>query len=245
MNVPQSPLASDTESDLDSNAPQQEPSQRLRFQLGTRWILAEGTICDHHPNVVHCRVLPNSLLDRVLWLLRFLPTPLRACVQSRWPERILPPNIVLKRQKIDWVDEFDNELAIYRRLAPLQGTVIPVCYGEAKCPATESTGTRALVLSDVGGIGLDEPAAGGLETEHVESMLMESLQALTSLGVVHDDAKLDNYRLVGDRIVVIDFDSSDILQSGDDDVDLYVKSDAKFATRLYWQSYGGKRPKLM
>ncbi|KAL2262683.1 hypothetical protein VTK26DRAFT_436 [Humicola hyalothermophila] len=72
-----------------------------------------------------------------------------------------------------------------RQLAPVQGQVVPVCYGEASCAATEDTGPRALVLSDIGGIGL--------------------------LGVTHDDGKLDNYRLVGenrDRVMVIDFDSS-------------------------------------
>lgn len=29
-------------------------------------------------------------------------------------------------------------------------------------------------------------------------MLLESLQALTNLGVAHDDSKLDNYLIVGD-----------------------------------------------
>jgi len=30
-----------------------------QFQLGTRRVFAEGTICDHHPNVMHLRVLPK------------------------------------------------------------------------------------------------------------------------------------------------------------------------------------------
>lgn len=122
---------------------------------------------------------------------------------------------MLKRQKKGWGEEFESEKAVYQRLAPLQGTVIPSYYGEAECPATNYTAGRALVFSSVGGIGLYEDAAGGLDTEHVESMLLDSLHSLASLGVAHDDSKLDNYRLVGDRIMVIDFDSSYILEDGD------------------------------
>jgi hypothetical protein len=163
---------------------------------------------------------------------------------TRWPEWFLPPKIVLKRQKVGWDEEFDNEKAIYQRLSPLQGTVVPVCYGEAVCPATETTTSRALVLSDVGGIGLYEDAAGGMETEHVEAMLVESLQALANLGVAHDDSKLDNYRLVGDKIIAIDFDSSYIMDR-DEDPEFHARCDAKFATRLYWQVHGGTQPKYL
>lgn len=110
-------------------------------------------------------------------------------------------------------------------------------------PATEAAGTRALVLSDVGGIGLYEDAAGGRQTEDIEGMLLHSLRTLTKLGVTHDDSKLDNYRIVGDRIMVLDFDSSYILK--DEDPQFYAKKDATFATELYWLAHGGAKPKLM
>jgi hypothetical protein len=89
-----------------------------------------------------------------------------------------------KRQRRDLDEEFDNEKAIYQQLAPLQGTVVPVCYGEASCPATKETGTRALVLLHADGVGLNEEAAGGMEREKVETMLMASLLAMSSLGVI-------------------------------------------------------------
>lgn len=56
-------------------------------------------------------------------------------------------------------------------------------------------------------------------------MLVEALRALTSPGVTHDDAKLDNYRLVGERIMVIDFDSSYIMTT-DEDPEYNARSDA-------------------
>ncbi|KAK1749606.1 hypothetical protein QBC47DRAFT_354831 [Echria macrotheca] len=243
MDVPEFPLRSNPESNPDPAREQKRNEISLRFQLGTRRILAKGSICDHHPNVVHLRVLPNCL-DWLLWpLLHLLPAPLRDMLRSSWPEWFLPPKVVLKRKKKGWDAEFENEKAIYQQLVPLQGTVVPICYGEADCPATESTETRALVLSDIGGIGLYEDAASGLDTEHVESMLLQSLRALASLGVIHDDSKLDNYRIVGDRIMVIDFDSSYITESGD--TESYAKNDAKFATELYWLAHGGTKPKLI
>jgi predicted Ser/Thr protein kinase len=77
-------------------------------------------------------------------------------------------------------------------------------------------------------------------------MLLEALLALTSLGVTHDDSKLDNFRLVGDRdrIMVIDFDSSYIMAETDDP-EVNARSDANFAAEQYWLAHGGRRPKLM
>ncbi|KAK3364450.1 hypothetical protein B0T25DRAFT_587731 [Lasiosphaeria hispida] len=124
-----------------------------------RCVLAEGTIRNHHPIVVHLRVLLNCS-DRFLWLLRLLPMPLRNMLYGR------------------------------------NGSYLPRL-GQSS-PSTTAKRIATLVLSDIEGIGLYEDAAGGLETEHVESMLLESLQALTNLGVAHDDSKLDNYLIVGD-----------------------------------------------
>ncbi|KAK4155047.1 hypothetical protein C8A00DRAFT_32132 [Chaetomidium leptoderma] len=203
--------------DLDP-APEREADEvtlEQRFRLGTRTVTATGTVCHHHRNVVHLRVLP-SWLDGLLWPLRLLPETLRSMLHSRWPEWFLPAaRIVLKRQKAGWDEEFDNERAVYQqRLGP------------AECPVTAATGPRALVLSDIGGIGLH-------------------WRALTNLGVTHDDSKLDNFRLVADRtrIMVIDFDSSYVMTT--DDPEFNATSDAKFATEQYWLVHGGRKPKLL
>ena len=55
-------------------------------------------------------------------------------------------NIILKVQKSGWDEEFDTEKAAYEKLKRLQGRVIPICYGQA-----QYEGTRALILSDIGG----------------------------------------------------------------------------------------------
>lgn len=114
----------------------------------------------------------------------------------------------MKREKVNWTEEFDNEKEMYRALAPIQGVFVPKYYGEVECPRTETTGSRALILSDIGGIPLQDEAAGSLEYEQLSDMLWRSLRAVAELGVEHDDVKLDNYVLVGDTIMLIDFDSS-------------------------------------
>src|SRR3569833_1443335 len=91
----------------------------------------------------------------------------------------------------------------------MQKRYVPKYYGEVECPKAERTGTRALILSYVDGIPLsDEDKAGYLELDHLEDILWESIRAVADLNVKHDDLRLDNYILAGDRIVLIDFDSS-------------------------------------
>ncbi|GAB1318830.1 hypothetical protein MFIFM68171_09040 [Madurella fahalii] len=188
--------------------------------MGKRRISGLGTLCGHHRNVVHLQILPTAFDRLVFWLLQLLPVALCIIIQSWFPEWFLPSRIVLKRQKKGGDDELDNEKAIYQALAPVQGKVVPVCYGEAECTETEMTGTRALVLSDVEGVSLHEDDARGLDVAQLEGMLSEPFRALAELKVSHDDYKLDNYRLVGDRIMIID-------------PDFVTFRSVKFVSRLY------------
>jgi hypothetical protein len=180
---------------------------------------------------MHLQIVPTAFDRVVTWMLHLLPVAVCAMVKSRCPEWFLPPRIVLKRQKKGWDEEFDNEKAIYKTLTPVQGSAVPICYGEAACAETETTGTRALVLSDIGGVSLHEDAARGLEVAQLEKMLSEPFRALASLKVAHDDYKLDNYRLVENKIIVIDFDSSYIFET--EDPEFVTFRSVKFVSRLY------------
>jgi predicted Ser/Thr protein kinase len=162
-----------------------------------------------------------------------LPIALSNIVKDSYPEWFLPARIVLKRQKRGWEEEFDNEKAIYQALAPIQGKVVPVCYGEAQCSETETTGPRALVLSDIGGVSLSDSAAQGLGISELEKMLEESFRALSGCKVAHDDRNLDNYRLVDRKsIMIIDFDSSYVLDA-DEDPDFVTFCSVRFVSRYY------------
>jgi hypothetical protein len=136
--------------------------------------------------------LPNVML-------RFL-TPL-------FPRWVLPQTFILKKQKPDWDEEFENEKRMYAKLSTLQGSTIPVCFGEASVE-----GHRALVLSDVGPISLCDPPALRRERSDILPMVDDALRALTRLGIDHDDIKLDNFHLVstprGDKVMIVDLESA-------------------------------------
>jgi len=110
---------------------------------------------------------------------------------SSFPEWVLPNRIVLKRQKKGWDEEFDDEIVNYEKFKPLQGVVIPVCYGQ-----TEYRGVRALVLSDIGGACVAAPEGAILTEKVMRGLFDQALRALAELGATHDDLKLDNFHLV-------------------------------------------------
>ena len=121
------------------------------------------------------------------------------------------------------------ELETYEKLQPLQGDVIPVFYGQI-----EYDGAPAIILSDIGGYCLATPEGTILEPEDLRPLLHVALSALSSLGVSHDDIKLDNFRLVGnnDKVMVVDFET---VTTGltDDEFAFMANSNANRLTRSY------------
>lgn len=203
--------------------------------------MARGIPCSHHGNVVFLEVLP-SIFNQVLGLIRHLPDTWQSWLESRLPELFLPHKLVLKREKVNWEDEFDNEVRVYHALTPVQGRVVPRCYGQVKCPRTARTGARALLLSDIGGMTLDRKATRSIGMERLEDMLWVALRALAALGVGHDDYKLTNYRLVGDKVMVIDFDSSYLFEAGEDNPELVAESGVEFVARMYHNAHADWTP---
>jgi hypothetical protein len=125
--------------------------QRVRF--GSRSIGVIGAPTDRdHLNVLRLRVRHSILQLAIQTLVGWLPLSLRSWVRSAFPEWFLPEKIVLKKQKSGWEDELDTEKATYEKLRCLQGLVIPTCYGQL-----QYEGSRALVLSDIGGACVAEP----------------------------------------------------------------------------------------
>ncbi|KJZ78426.1 hypothetical protein HIM_02464 [Hirsutella minnesotensis 3608] len=177
-------------------------SETVTFRFRTRLITAAAAIHSNiHPNVTLLHVLP-SITERVVrTIVRLLPSPLRARFEKSFPEWNLPLRLVLKRYKEGWDQEFDTEKATYQKVKPLQGTVIPVCYGELKYK-----GTRALLLSDIGGENLATPQGALLEVMDFRRMLHDAYSALAQFGVMQDDVKLDNFHVIGDKIMIVDLE---------------------------------------
>ncbi|KAJ2893944.1 hypothetical protein MKZ38_008067 [Zalerion maritima] len=156
--------------------------------------------CEHH-HVLRLNIC-RSRTDRIIVrFLRWLPSPLQCAIRKFWPGYFLPGNIVLKKLKPQWDVEFDNEIAMYQRLRPLQGRVIPVYYGEARCE-----GVRAIILQDIHGVppfGQQKPY---ITADEFRRKLEVAYQELCTFGVITDDDKLANTILVDDKVMLVDLE---------------------------------------
>ncbi|KAK5998382.1 hypothetical protein PT974_00761 [Cladobotryum mycophilum] len=188
------------------------PSRTIHFWFRTRRITGVGFPPDRvHSHVVRLRIQPSRLDRFVIGFLSLFPTRVVHSYLERWlPEWFLPPAIVVKSEKPDWEDEFDDEVALYNRLSSLQGTVIPYYYG-----TTRLGGVRTHILSDIGGVSLPLKGASGIDDPTFRKMLLRALGAIALQGFVHDDLKLDNFHLVGDKIMVLDLEQVEFVESLD------------------------------
>ncbi|KAI1818945.1 hypothetical protein F4861DRAFT_534839 [Xylaria intraflava] len=193
---------SDCEGGENANRPTL-PTKTIYFRFRSRILSATATQVDGvHANVLRLQINHSYLALAVRALLDACPSGVQTWFRSRFPEWCLPTTIIFKKEKEHWNEEFDTERAAYDKLRCLQGLVIPVLYGQI-----EYDGTRALLLSDVGGQSLAEPEA--ILPEHqLRPLVDQAFQALAELRFTHDDLKLDNFRLVngGTAIMVVDLE---------------------------------------
>jgi hypothetical protein len=184
-----------------------------------------------HRHVLRVRI-HSTFLDRAIqFLLSLAPRPLACWVQDWFPEWCLPERIVFKKQKEGWDEEFDQEKVAYAKLRPIQGITIPRFYG-----AITYNGTRAIILSDIGGACVASPEGAVLDEKDFHQLLYKALTTLTGLGVSHDDSKLDNLHLVTedgkDKIMMVDLERVD-MDLSEDDFAFAAYSKADFLTRQY------------
>ncbi len=126
---------------------------------------------------------------------------MQAWFESSFPEWTLPPQLILKKQKKNWEEEFEAEKAVYAKLRPLQGTVVPKLFGEV-----QYDNTRALLMSDIGGVCLAAPEGGMLELDEFRRLIRQALTTLSRFGVLQDDTKLDNFHLTDGKVMVVDLE---------------------------------------
>lgn len=131
-------------------------------------------------------------------------------------EWFLPDHAILKIQKQDdeeavMAELFETEAKAYNRLKPLQGVVIPKCYGQL-----HYNGSRALMLEYLGGVSLVSPEGATLTLQELSDLLQPCYQALHTFGVHHNDPQLGNFQLVDGRIMALDFERAALDVSADD-----------------------------
>ncbi|KAK3356300.1 hypothetical protein B0T25DRAFT_474174 [Lasiosphaeria hispida] len=191
-------------------ATKREPSTTLvHFWFRTRYVAALATGLTHlHPHIIELHIRPSMVASLVGSYVRLLPAFAQSWARTALPEWFLPDHVVLKQQKqgeeeIIMAELFDTEVKAYGRLKPLQGVVIPTCYGRL-----HYNGTRALILEYLKGVSLSSPEGATLRLEELSTMLQPCYRALHAFDVHHDDPNLSNFQLVNGKIMVLDLESA-------------------------------------
>lgn len=163
------------------------------------------------------------------------------------PEWFLPTDIIMKSQRAECEPQvarelFDTEVRAYKRLTPLQGKTVPICYGQVR-----HDGAQALLLQDVGGVSLAEPAGATLDLDTLSRLLQECYSALHALGVHHDDPQLGNFRLVdgGSRIIAVDLEMVAFDRSAEENAFFLKTSILQLASRYQEMRAGFRREGLL
>ncbi len=168
-----------------------------------------------------------------------LPLGLHHWTCAHFPRWALPPSLIIKCEGRHTRTVFEQEARMYEIMKPIQGSVVPVLFGQASfqagamLPSTDAHGTplRALLLSDVGGLPFSSPKLPRFTYEELAPRLEHALQAMHRLGLGHDDIRLDNYHLVGDRIVILDHEFT---HTSDPD---WAEGEVERSMGMFWQQY--------
>ncbi|RMJ18927.1 hypothetical protein CDV36_001330 [Fusarium kuroshium] len=175
------PSRSSSRLSTDSDHSNYSSSLLVKFRLGWSTVSAIGNQNDsYHPNVLQLSIIRSSFDHSVIALFRRLPLVIQSLVKSVVPGYFLPSRIVIKKLKPGWSDEFKNE---------------------------KIHNTRALILSEVNGVEACNQKFPCLEPSEFQRRIEEAFAELAKFGLAYGDIKLDNFLLVGDRVVIVDLES--------------------------------------
>lgn len=177
-----------------------------------------------HPHILQLHLAPSAVAWLISRFTRLLPGLSQSWVERFFPERFLPSNVILKSEKRQDGENgailrelFDTEVKAYNRLKPIQGVVVPRCYGIARF-----NGDRALVLERLGGVSLASPEGSTLKLEELSELLQSCYRALHAFGVHYDDPHPINFQLVDGKIMALDFERVSFDLSTEDN-ELFMK----------------------
>lgn len=137
---------------------------------------------------------------------------------------------MLKVCKDGWDQEFEIEKSAYNTWKSLQGIRILRYFGELKYK-----GTKAILLSNIGGACVGEPVGALLDKEEFRRLIKDTLSDLAQFGALPDDTRLENFHIVGDKMMAVDFEMIDEVAS------------AKIEDLTDWlaELYGNRRQDLL
>ncbi len=151
--------------------------------------------------------------------------------------------MILKRQKPGWRKQFDCEVKAYETLRPVQGLFVPICYGQVQYSITDEWASQAqkrrgIILSDLGGWDLSDRDHPLIAPDHLDRMLKEALSVTASLGVKHEDLDTRNVRVVGNRLMLLDWELSSYI--GDSETYIQGESESLVYSYQYFRKLWSK-----
>ena len=144
-----------------------------------------------------------------------MPHWIQALVRRIAPRPFLPATVVLKRRAADFTmhrTSFRNEKAMYQKLAPLQGQVIPYYYGE-----TVYDEAPAHVLSLVEGVALLNLQPPRPSVPDLVQRLHVAADAMKALGVRCTSGMLEDVFLADSDGRVVRIDLGTAVETDDND----------------------------
>ena len=195
------------------------PTQVQRIRLRTRVLSATSVFLDsRYPHIRRLHLHPSNLAHLIQRLTELLPAFIGVRIRTIFPEWFLPDDLILKMEKEKNKELFDTEVKAYRQLAALQGVVVPRCYG-----SVAYKGLRSLLLQDVAGVSLSEPAGLTLSLPELSTLLQDCHRELHAYNVHQGDPQLGNFRLTNGKLMAIDFEMVGFDLS-DDEKALFMKT---------------------
>ncbi|GAB1311802.1 hypothetical protein MFIFM68171_02012 [Madurella fahalii] len=155
----------------------------FQFTLGGQIVLASGTYAGEiHDNVLRLHIHRTPFEDFLYAIISYTPLLVLKLLTPIFPRYTLPRTFILKKQKPNWDDEFENE-----KWPPRFG------------------------LSDVGRVTLCDQPSLQRDSDEIGRMIDAAFRALTKFGAEYGDIKLDNFHLVsgpeGGRVMIVDLES--------------------------------------
>lgn len=146
------------------------------------------------PHVLHLTIVPRPWYGFFRRCTLWLPASLQAAVRRLWPGAFLLAHVALKklsRPTVCRTELFDNEIAMYKHLHAIQGSIIPYFYGEASFREDDGQRKRAIVLSVVDGEVANRQAVP-IPMEEFKRRLGAAHGEMLRHGIAYDDVQLNN-----------------------------------------------------
>jgi hypothetical protein len=132
--------------------------------------------------------------------------------------------------RVKWLK--DNEARVFRHLASLQGSVIPIFYGDSTCQRLSTIDDAEEIDILLFELRTEQPLCkysvdgfNDQEKDTFREALQSTFRLIHSHNVYHGDPVIENLLYQDGKIIVLDFGVSAIMEQGSSDVEWMIEDD--------------------